>query len=91
MLEDEFLSTLIAQNNVWLKTQSSGNGFHDFNSHTRSSIKFKETILMVELLNSTVKDSNAYCLSVMFIPQYTNETTCFHEENGKQALIGLKN
>lgn len=78
-----FLSMLIAQSNVWLKTQSSGNEFHDFNSHTRPSIKFQETILMVELLNSTVKDSKAYCLSAMFIPQYTNETTCFHEENGK--------
>lgn len=78
-----FLSMLIAQSNVWLKTQSSGNEFHDFNSHTRPSIKFQETILMVELLNSTVKDSKAYCLSVMFIPQYANETTCFHEENGK--------
>lgn len=26
----------------------------------------------------------------MFIPQYINEITYFHEENDKQALIGLR-
>lgn len=60
MLEDEFLSMLVAQNTVQLKTQCSGNGFRDFNSHRRPSLKLQETILIMELLNSTAKDSNMH-------------------------------